>query len=542
MKIRDCAFKHPDPYNPPEHCLICRWATTTHKALYGYDTNQAPWQVRPRRSVRHCSSRDVWDWKVTYGAITEGDSCKKREDAKRDADAAMPVQVDHGGGGIGDGLLGLLATSAMVEPVDYRVGEVAGPFVALFTGWDCLGTSPKIHCEDTGSGAKQINLGYEDENRDKYPVPRWERYCRNIGVKGPTLVKLREPERIKALGEQWKCSILLCPFSTAVTREWSTQHWITLERMLFERGHRAVWLLDEDEPAFPRERLINPTAAEMAGAMLNAACVVSTDTGPPHLSGILGVPTIVLGGSTPVEKIFGAYPRVKCLQGELSCSGCGGGTGIEGVDMIDDRCHASCSNLQSIDPSLVLSEVDRVVLWDRLADRRSLVSHDRLAVIRDNVRITNHTPGALAEVGVFRGGTAKVIRHYAGDGRLLLFDTFAGVPEGESGGHAAGDFACPVDEVRSFVGDQFTEYRIGRFPDTVPDDETRFRFVHLDGDTYRTTADALDWFTPRMSRGGVIVLDDYGWWMCPGVQRAIHERFADSRIETPARHQCLVRF
>jgi len=54
----------------------------------------------------------------------------------------------------------------------------------------------------------------------------------------------------------------------------------------------------------------------------------------------------------------------------------------------------------------------------------------------------------------------------------------------------------------------------------------RFCFVHVDADIYRSVLDACAFFWPRLSPGGVLVFDDYGFESCPGAKRAVDEYFA----------------
>ncbi|MGG2329593.1 TylF/MycF/NovP-related O-methyltransferase, partial [Salmonella enterica] len=42
----------------------------------------------------------------------------------------------------------------------------------------------------------------------------------------------------------------------------------------------------------------------------------------------------------------------------------------------------------------------------------------------------------------------------------------------------------------------------------------------------RSTADALEFFWPRLSPGGMLVVDDYGIATCPGVRTAVEAFFA----------------
>lgn len=465
---------------------------------------------------------------------------------KADSDA---VTIDHGAGGIGDGLLGLLAVAKLKKEnpdrhVAYRVSATAMPFVRLFSGWDTLSRSAKSHSEAPVDDGTQLNAGYQDENLNRYPVPRWERYAKNAGVTGFELPALRDVKSVRAAGANLAGRVVLCPFSTDRTREWSLHHWVTLESLLTAAGYQCVIMHGKDERAnqLRSPKVTGQSAERVAGVVLGAVAVVGTDSGMAHLGGILGVPTIVLGGSTPVDRIFGAYRRVTCLQGKLDCSACCGGTGVAGVRYMDDRCQASCSNLQSVLPDRVLLEIDRVWLKDTLAAGRSLVSHDRLAVIRDEVLATNRLGGDVAELGVFRGGTARAIGHYAPDAAFHLFDTFEGIPETDAipGGHKAGDFPADEKDVLAFLNNPRAVVHRGRFPEVLPP-ETRYRFVHLDADTFQSTVAGLEYFWPRLVPGGVIVLDDVDWRNCPGVRQALDSVLPGVEVEMPARHQGVVR-
>jgi hypothetical protein len=70
-----------------------------------------------------------------------------------------------------------------------------------------------------------------------------------------------------------------------------------------------------------------------------------------------------------------------------------------------------------------------------------------------------------------------------------------------------------MEEVRQALAEfPGVEYHPGWIPDSfrgLP--ERRYRFVHLDVDLYAPTLAALEYFLPRMARGGTIVCDDYGW-------------------------------
>ncbi len=148
---------------------------------------------------------------------------------------------------------------------------------------------------------------------------------------------------------------------------------------------------------------------------------------------------------------------------------------------------------------------------------------------------TSRLPGALAEVGVYRGGSAKIICRVKGDAPLYLFDTFEGMPtvnKSTDGAFSAGDFADTgyEDVVAYLAAFPNLHFYKGFFPDSAvgkEPEQQQFRFVHLDLDIFESTLQALAFFYPRMVRGGVILSHDYNQCYAPGVKKAFHEFFAD---------------
>lgn len=148
-------------------------------------------------------------------------------------------------------------------------------------------------------------------------------------------------------------------------------------------------------------------------------------------------------------------------------------------------------------------------------------------------RAVAERPGALAEVGVYRGGSAKFICAAKGDAPLHLFDTFAGMPPvdpASDGGVREGDYRdTSVEQVRAYLaGFPNVHFHAGLFPVSATALErtaATFKFVHLDVDLYASTLAALRWFYPRMERGGLVVTHDYSDVTVPGVKRAFDEFF-----------------
>lgn len=172
------------------------------------------------------------------------------------------------------------------------------------------------------------------------------------------------------------------------------------------------------------------------------------------------------------------------------------------------------------------------------------VSVDEAYMIRSAVLATAHVPGVLAEVGVFRGGTARVIGEAKGHRPLHLFDTFQGLPAPQAVdvGFAQGEYACSEDSVRAYLADiEAVHFHAGLFPATsAPVRDEQFSFVHLDVDLYQSTFDALTFFYPRMSVGAMLISHDYVQF--PAVRRAFDDYFAGLHqpVIELCGNQCLV--
>jgi O-methyltransferase len=135
--------------------------------------------------------------------------------------------------------------------------------------------------------------------------------------------------------------------------------------------------------------------------------------------------------------------------------------------------------------------------------------------------------GAVAEIGVYRGGTLMLLAAALPCRQVFGFDTFMGMPDNtpDVDQHKAGDFGWTnVYAVkRSLVEYSNVRLRPGLFPVSAQGIDGPFAFVHFDGDLYKTCKDTIEFFWPRLTPGGVMVFDDYRWPQCPGVEKAIIE-------------------
>jgi len=164
----------------------------------------------------------------------------------------------------------------------------------------------------------------------------------------------------------------------------------------------------------------------------------------------------------------------------------------------------------------------------------TLVDKVRCFILYQCAKNSAPIAGDLAEVGVFRGGTAKLLaKTSAPSGKTVhLFVTFAGMPSVDANIdlHHAGDFAnTSIEAVQAYLHDcgNVRLYQ-GIFPTTAqPVEQRSFALVHIDVDIYTSVLSCCEFFYPRMQRGGIMVFDDYGFWSCPGAKKAVDEFFAD---------------
>jgi O-methyltransferase len=185
------------------------------------------------------------------------------------------------------------------------------------------------------------------------------------------------------------------------------------------------------------------------------------------------------------------------------------------------------------------------LIRDIRRERRSLVTAYEAYTIHSLAKAQCRLEGELAEVGVYEGGTAKLICEVKGDRPLRLFDTFAGLPTSSAADrsvHRENQFACSLESVQAYLREYSgVVFHVGRFPESATGlEERRFSFAHFDVDLYESTRGCLEWFYPRMVPGGVMISHDYS--VLSGVKQAFGEFLADKPedlIELPST-QCLV--
>ena len=187
------------------------------------------------------------------------------------------------------------------------------------------------------------------------------------------------------------------------------------------------------------------------------------------------------------------------------------------------------------------SEAETMIGVDRLNNLHALLEE----VIRERI------PGDFIETGVWRGGATIFMRaalkaHGITDRTVWVADSFEGLPKPDADKYPAdkGDkhwthpeLAIGVEQVRANFQrygllDEQVKFLVGWFKDTLPPAPIKMlALVRLDGDLYESTMDGLRSLYPKLSRGGYIIIDDYG--CVKGCRQAVTDYRAEHGINDP---------
>jgi len=155
--------------------------------------------------------------------------------------------------------------------------------------------------------------------------------------------------------------------------------------------------------------------------------------------------------------------------------------------------------------------------------------------------------GSYVECGVFKGGSvmnmALTQLKFDKKVHIYLYDTFEGMtPEGDHDVNYRGVLAskilrnpskkciCSLEEVKKNVGlacypQEYLHYCKGDVAVTLQVEiPEKISLLRLDTDWYESTKIELEVLYPRLVKGGVLILDDYGYWR--GARKATDDYFA----------------
>lgn len=153
-------------------------------------------------------------------------------------------------------------------------------------------------------------------------------------------------------------------------------------------------------------------------------------------------------------------------------------------------------------------------------------------------------PGEVAECGVYKGGSARLIATAFPDKKIYLFDSYDGFEKDDSigVGFPKGFFSdVTLDSVKEYLDDRPNcLFFKGWLPESAKGIDDRFCLIHMDMDHYDSTIQCLNFFWPKIVPGGAIIFDDWEDTCCPGVKKAITEFFPSNYELIISGNQCVV--
>lgn len=200
-------------------------------------------------------------------------------------------------------------------------------------------------------------------------------------------------------------------------------------------------------------------------------------------------------------------------------------------------------------PTRDISAVERRIM--RSVRPFTMTSEERIVSLINSVKfiVENKIEGGIVECGVWRGGSMMVVAQVlkmmgACDRDLYLFDTYQGMTSpGEIDRHWSGRSMleeapshgstwsyAPIDDVRRNLQsteypEELIHYVVGAVEDTLPQQvPEKLAIVRLDTDWYQSTKHELIHLFPRLSSGGILIIDDYGHYS--GARKAVDEYFS----------------
>jgi hypothetical protein len=190
--------------------------------------------------------------------------------------------------------------------------------------------------------------------------------------------------------------------------------------------------------------------------------------------------------------------------------------------------------------------------------RLTYLGYDALSDLERAVRRLEAAgvPGIIVEAGCALGGSTVVLGLAKRPDRpLRAYDVFGLIPppsdadgddiqaryqtvvRGESRGIGGDRYYGYEDNLRDKVANTLRSFGLdlearrieliqGLFQDTLWP-EAAVALAHIDADWYQSVRTCVERIEPRLSRGGMLVIDDYDHWS--GCRKAVDEYFADKR-------------
>jgi O-methyltransferase len=191
----------------------------------------------------------------------------------------------------------------------------------------------------------------------------------------------------------------------------------------------------------------------------------------------------------------------------------------------------------------------------------TMTSEERLYSFNKSVEyiVKNNIEGDIVECGVWRGGSSmcamlSLLQLNAANRNFFLYDTFEGMSEPTSIDHdilgkdaknlleesqkSTDDMMwcyAPIEEVKANIkstnySENLVQFIKGKVEDTIPKIlPDKIAILRLDTDFYESTYHELVHLFPKLVKGGVIIIDDYGHWK--GAREAVDQYFKEQNVQ-----------
>jgi len=140
--------------------------------------------------------------------------------------------------------------------------------------------------------------------------------------------------------------------------------------------------------------------------------------------------------------------------------------------------------------------------------------------------------GNVAELGVYKGKFARYINQFFPDRKLYLFDTFEGFDKRDTAGEKSQNYSSGTQDFSDtsvsgvlkqmpFAGNCIPVK--GFFPESAKEIDDSFVLVSLDADLYDPIYAGLNFFFPKLVKGGYILIHDFNNDAYKGARKAVEQ-------------------
>jgi ADP-heptose:LPS heptosyltransferase len=196
-----------------------------------------------------------------------------------------------------------------------------------------------------------------DIHRQSLNRPRIDLYKSRIaeGLEIPTVL----PPLQKELPDAPVFDVCIFPFAQWGYRTWPLEKWHIVAESLVKRGVNVAMIIPPnrgvpESPSYPVIQEFN--IRKVLKMISNAKLVISNESGPAHMAGILGVDCLIVGAAFKVSTMYGVYQNTTTkVTSELPCVDCN----VVPEKVISKECRfKNCEALDAVEPAAVISAFD----------------------------------------------------------------------------------------------------------------------------------------------------------------------------------------